>query len=729
MYLQKSDINGIRDLAKKYNNTHVWPETTMLYLLEKADFYRFFTDVFPSVSVERLKKDIVTYLKATPTANVEPEISFDLEIILKRATTFAAMNGENDITYSELMLSIGESETTLSDILSMHNVVFDINTIEELQTRTMEDQEMQKNSSPVDDVEFQKHTILLNEEVKKNPKAYIKSIGVNEQLQEIQRTFLRKQKNSIIVTGEPGVGKSNIVDSFVVDLVNGDVHPDLKDLKVYSLSLSSLLSDIKYHGILEARVNSIINVLVANPNYVLFIDEIHMINGAGGSNSNNDIMNFLKAPLSKNKIKVIGATTTQEYNKFLGKNPAFQRRFTNIVVKEPNHTETVEIIQSRLGEFVKYHDIKVKKDVIDELVTLTNLYIKNRFNPDKSIDILDAMMARKRLNGGKEIVMADVFFEIARECRIPSDEISITKYDQIQKMHDTLKKRIIGQDKAFDDLRDILMVSMAGLREKTKTLGNFLFQGMTSSGKTETAKLIAESLGIPLIRYDMSGYQEKHTVNTLIGSPPGYLGFGDTAGNGRLINDIENNPNCVLLLDEIEKAHPEVLTILLQIMDYGKLSSSAGKDVYFNKVIVVMTSNLGSRDAEKPTIGFGNMDKSAAVIDESINRHLTPEFRARLDSIIKFKSLTVESMEKIVEQQISDLNVQLSKQNIQLELTEDAMKKIAKDSHASKLGARNIQTVISKNIKTHVAKILLTNPPKKVTYKRIVVNENGLDVI
>ena len=697
--------------------------------MEKADFYKFFTDAFPSANIDKIRKDIVDYLSHCPKTNSDPEVSMELELILKRAATFAALNGDHDISYSELMLSVAESETTLLDILVRHNVVFDINTIDELQSITMEDPNMQKNSSPVDDVEFQKHTVLLNEEVKKNPKSFVKSIGVEEQLKEIQRTFLRKQKNSIIVTGEPGVGKSNIIDSFVVDLVAGNVHADLKDLKIYSLSLSSLLSDIKYHGILEARINSILNVLMANPNYVLFIDEIHMISGAGGSNSNNDIMNFLKAPLSKNKIKIIGATTTQEYNKFLGKNPAFQRRFTNIVVKEPSHTETVEIIETRLAEFVKYHDIKVKKDVIEELVTLTNLYIKNRFNPDKSIDILDAMMARKRLNGGAEIVMTDVFYEISRECRIPSDEISITKYDQIQKMHETLTSRIIGQDKAFDDLRDILMVSMAGLREKTKTLGNFLFQGMTSSGKTETAKLIAESLGIPLIRYDMSGYQEKHTVNTLIGSPPGYLGFGDAAGNGRLINDIENNPNCVLLLDEIEKAHPEVLTILLQIMDYGKLSSSAGKDVYFNKVILVMTSNLGSRDAEKPTIGFGNMDKSSSVIDESINRHLTPEFRARLDSIIKFRSLSVESMEKIVEQQIADLNKQLAAQNIYLELTSDAMKKIAKDSHASKLGARNIQTVISKNIKTHIAKILLTEPPKKTVHKKIVVNDNSLDLI
>ena len=580
-------------------------------------------------------------------------------------------------------------------------------------------------------IEFAKHTTLLNDEIAK----YKNKLGdVGEKyINEIERVLLRKTKNSIIIAGDPGVGKTHVLYKFVEKLNKKELHQNLDDVKVYELNLNSLLSDVKYHGILEARISAIVDVLSRDSNKVLFVDEIHMLYGAGG-NSNLDVMNFLKAPMSQNKIRIIGATTNQEYSKFVERNAAFARRFSKLSVEETTEEETIDILLNRKEEFENYYNISFNNELIEECVKLSNLYIRNRKNPDKSIDLIDSTLARAKAKNKTSICMSDVFTEVSLICNIPSDELSKNKAVQLDDLLSKLNSKIIGQTSAFDDVINTLFVSSSGLRTTGKTLGNFLFQGPTSTGKTYTAQLIADTLNIPLLRYDMSAFRERHTVATLIGSPPGYVGYGDgNVGNGKLINDIEKYPHCVLLMDEIEKAHKDVLNILLQIMDYGKLSSSSGKEVYFSKVILIMTSNLGSQDAQKSPIGFSNNQEtfSKEKINENINKFLAPEFRARVDNIIHFNTLTIDNLKVIAKNQLDDLSNGLVSKKIILEISDDVIEKIANDSFNSKLGVRNIEAIISKTIKTKLARIILNMNSlegQMKTLKTVLTPDKTIDI-
>lgn len=637
----------------------------------------------------------------------------------------------SDVAITEVVNCIytAQNRTFVNDLVEAENFVLNINTFEDINFDHLDQDITMNSNNSHDEVEFEKHTINLNKTVLENSN-FSPSIGCDDELLDIQRIMLRKTKNSVMITGEAGVGKSNIIYTLVDRINKSQVHDDLKGKQVFELDMGSLMSDIKFHGILEARIKAIIDTLKKNKDYILFIDEIHMINGAGGNNNNLDILNFIKAPLAKNQITLIGSTTISEYNKNIAKNPTFSRRFDNVLVKEPTEDQTFTILQNRVNEFSKFYNIDIDDTILKKIVELSNMYIKSRYNPDKSIDILDSMLSRKKITSGTTVSLSDVFTEISKECNIPSDELSKNKMEMLQHMKNTLEEKVIGQENAFDSICDTLTVSYANLRDKNKTLGNFLFQGFTSTGKTETAKIIAESLGIPLIRYDMSAYQEKHTVSTLIGAPPGYIGFSDSdKGGGKLINDIERNPHCVLLLDEIEKAHKDVLNILLQIMDYGKLTSSSGKSVYFSKVIVIMTSNIGTQDAMRKTIGFNNSDNSTEVISESIKKFLSPEFRARIDSIIKFKKLDKTDMYKIITNQLVSLNSNLKEHNITLNVNDDTITYLSDESYKSELGARFIQNLISSQIMTKVAKLILENPENTTPITKNIVVENGNIII
>lgn len=744
-YIKQQDFKIARDYAILYLRPHITLETLFFQLLSRSDIISTMNIVFPYCDIEKLRDDIKNCMEDTEPYVVDnPEPNFHLEYITKLATSISLLSDKKELMFTDMMLALlseADNDIPIIEIFNNNNIVPDLNTTITLMNwnTEMNMDPNNNNNNPgvskkeINMHEFNAHTELLNDTVKENTN-FIPSVGCDDRLEELQRTLLRTYKSSIIVTGNAGVGKSNLVETFT-DLINKEqVHDDLSNLKIYSLSVSSLLSDIKFHGVLEARVNAIIQVLEANPDFVLFIDEIHMLYSAGGAGSNNDVMNLLKVPLAKNKIKIIGATTINEYDKFISKNAGFQRRFTNIVLDEPTNDETFYILQQRKEGFENHYKISISDDCLWKIVELTGSYIKSRFNPDKSVDILDSIFARKKLFSGKEITISDVYTEVSKACRIPTDEITKSKADLLNQMTNTLKSKIVGQDKAFDNLSDILSVSMSGLRDSESTMGNFLFQGPTSCGKTETAKIIAKELGIPLIRYDMSAYKEKHTVATLLGSPPGYIGYNDGAvGGGKLISDITNNPHCVLLLDEVEKAHPDVLTILLQIMDYGKITSSSGQDAYFSKVILIMTSNLGSKESEKPSIGFGNqsVNNNTENVNEFIKDFLAPEFRARLDTIIRFNKLKLSDMVEITNNKLVDFTKELEKHNLSIEIDSDVVNKIAQDSFDSNLGARNIQNVISNDIKSKVAKYILSNTTsntKKQVQKRLVKVNNSIDL-
>jgi len=730
--IKEQDYESAKDYAIFLLQPHVTLETLLYHLLTRQDIKDIINMLFPDANIDNLRKEIKNQIEDKESYLVDdPKPCFNLEYIIRSAISIGFLNNNKELMFTDLLLAIfmDEEENDIMELLINNNVIPGLNTIEVLQqwNRHMDAEPQTTQHNPNMAIkEFNVHTDLVNDNVKNDP-SFSPSIGCDEKLEELERALLRTYKSSVIITGKAGVGKSNLIETFVDKINKGEVHSDLKNAEVYSLNVSSLLSDIKYHGVLEARMNAIIKVLEENKNMILFIDEIHMLYGAGGANSNNDLMNMLKNPLSKNKIKIIGATTTNEYDKFISKNSGFQRRFTNIVVDEPSEDETLKIIMDRKGKFENHYKISISDDAVRKIVELSTTYIRTRANPDKSVDILDSVMARKKLHGQNLISVSDIYTEISKVCRIPTDEVSRTKLDKLDKMSNELKSKIIGQNNAFDNLTDILAVSMSGLRGKDKTMGNFLFQGPTSCGKTETAKIISSELGIPLIRYDMSTYSEKHTVATLIGSPPGYIGYNDGVGGGKLVNDVNQHPHCVLLLDEVEKAHPDVLKILLQIMDYGKLTSSSGKEAYFSKVIIIMTSNLGSKDAERPVIGFGNSDNSSKV-DEHIKNFLAPEFRARLDSIIKFRKLGIIDMEQIVKLRMEELSTELMGHNLSLIINDDVITKIAADSFDSNLGARNIQNIITNVIKPKFAKVILGNDNNMAIKKTLSLNNNVIDI-
>lgn len=733
MFLTKKDFDSIRDIAKSFKNLYITPETLVYYLLTHEQHRMLFATFNTISSIITVSDSLKEFMldNSHNSDDVEPKVSYAFEVLVKKSVQLSLLSNMSDVAITEVVNCIytAQNRTFVNDLVEAENFVLNINTFEDINFDHLDQDITMNSNNSHDEVEFEKHTINLNKTVLENSN-FSPSIGCDDELLDIQRIMLRKTKNSVMITGEAGVGKSNIIYTLVDRINKSQVHDDLKGKQVFELDMGSLMSDIKFHGILEARIKAIIDTLKKNKDYILFIDEIHMINGAGGNNNNLDILNFIKAPLAKNQITLIGSTTISEYNKNIAKNPTFSRRFDNVLVKEPTEDQTFTILQNRVNEFSKFYNIDIDDTILKKIVELSNMYIKSRYNPDKSIDILDSMLSRKKITSGTTVSLSDVFTEISKECNIPSDELSKNKMEMLQHMKNTLEEKVIGQENAFDSICDTLTVSYANLRDKNKTLGNFLFQGFTSTGKTETAKIIAESLGIPLIRYDMSAYQEKHTVSTLIGAPPGYIGFSDSdKGGGKLINDIERNPHCVLLLDEIEKAHKDVLNILLQIMDYGKLTSSSGKSVYFSKVIVIMTSNIGTQDAMRKTIGFHNSDNSTEVISESIKKFLSPEFRARIDSIIKFKKLDKTDMYKIITNQLVSLNSNLKEHNITLNVNDDTITYLSDESYKSELGARFIQNLISSQIMTKVAKLILENPENTTPITKNIVVENGNIII
>lgn len=554
-------------------------------------------------------------------------------------------------------------------------------------------------------------------------------IGRANEINKTIETLARRRKNNAILVGEPGVGKTAIAEGLAYKIVNKQVPSAIQNKIVYSLDITAMLAGAKFRGEFEERLKSTLKEIQKRKNVIVFIDEIHMIigSGAAGNNGGMDAANILKPMLQRGDLHCVGATTNEEYRKVFEKDRALVRRFNKVDVFEPTIAETKQILHGLEKHYAEFHGVTYEPGTIDLAVDLAAKHIKQRQMPDKAVDVIDAVGAVVKLAEQTVVTIADIEKQVAKIAGIDVSFINNKESNNtLQNLPNLLKSKIFGQDRAIDEISDSIMVAKSGLREENKPMAAYLAVGPTGTGKTFVAKELAKNLDCKLVRFDMSEYMEKHSVAKLIGAPPGYAGFGDGAsGDGLLINEIESNPNCVLLLDEIEKAHPDVFNLFLQVLDDARLTNSKGKTVSFTNVIVLFTSNAGAADADKNRIGFGEGDeKNTGAIDETVKRMFAPEFRNRLDGIIKFNKLTDAEMHQIVNARITELNKVLESKKVHVVFSKAARDKLAKDGYNPSMGARPMARIFQEKIKRSLAKEMLFGALKEGGTVRIDVKDN-----
>ena len=658
--LEKSISNAFA-LASEKNHQYVTLEHLLFSLMDEEDAVNVMKAC--SVDIGLLRENLEHYIdhELDNIVNSEklsdPQPTAGFQRVIQRSIVHVQSSGKSEVTGANILVSLfaereshatyflQEQEVTRYDVVNF--ISHGITKIENF-TYTENFEPGQKTGSKVNE-----KTALDNFCVNLNLKASNNKIdtliGRDEEVNRMAQILCRRTKNNPLLVGDPGVGKTAIVEGLAKRIVNKNVPDPLKNSTIFSLDLGSLLAGTRYRGDFEERLKTIINEIENNENYVLFIDEIHTLVGAGTTTGNSmDAANMLKPALQAGKIKCIGSTTFSEYRSNFEKDRALQRRFQKIDVAEPSVEEAYKIMFGLRGKYEEYHKVKYSDEAVKASVDLSAKYIGNKRLPDKSIDILDELGAYENLKvkkDKKEILdESDVEQIVAKITKIPEKSITTNDRYYLKDLDKNLKRLIYGQDHAVNALCSSIKLSRSGLRNAEKTIGNYLFNGPTGVGKTELAKQLSKTLGVELIRFDMSEFSEKHTISKLIGSPPGYVGFDQ---GGQLSESIEKNPYCVLLIDEIEKAHPDIFNILLQIMDYGKLKDQNGKNIDFRNVILILTSNIGASELEKDQIGFSNK-KNDKIDQETINKVFSPEFRNRLDSIISFNRLDKKIIKQIV---------------------------------------------------------------------------------
>ncbi len=572
-----------------------------------------------------------------------------------------------------------------------------------------------------------KYTSNLNAEVKK--KKIDPVIGRIDELNQIALTIGRRMKNNVILVGDPGVGKTAIAEGLAFNIVNETCPDFLKGYEVYNLDIGAMLAGSKYRGDFEERFKMVLNGLKKKGKAICFIDEAHNMSGAGaggGGNTANDLANLLKPVLTKGELKVVASTTWEEYRKYFEKDRALMRRFARITVDEPDKTTALEILQGLKKYYEEYHNATITDDAIASAVKLSIKYQTDKKLPDKAIDLIDLACSRfnlKEKQTDRVVNEESIQYELSKLVKMPIENIAEKESSNLANLSKNMKANVYGQDEAIDMVIDKVLVAQAGLKRDNKPIGSFVFMGPTGCGKTETAKQLSEQLGVKMVRFDMSEYQEKHAVAKLIGSPPGYVGFEDSAG--LLITKLQEYPNCVLLLDEIEKAHPDVSQILLQIMDEGSIQGNNGKTASAKNIVLILTTNLGAEQNEKNVMGF-NTVKDSSYDDKDIKRYFAPEFRNRLDGTVVFKKLAKEVLIKIVGKFMLELKTQLKEKDVTLELTDEAIDYLVENGYDAKMGARPMQRLIDNKIKKDLSKELLFGSLKNGGVVKVTVKDKKL---
>ena len=717
------------DTAKKLHHEYLTIEHLLFAMLAEEGFNN--TVQSFGANVDELKNDLTDYLQnkcaeiTIEDVVVKPKKTQSVERVLNRAFTQVLFNGRQRIEPTDVFLAMmGEKRSWALFYIQKANI--DKDKFNDFLSNTVEEGDEEGPQDNQGERALAAFTTNLNDMVTKNKVDPV--IGRIDELENIALALGRRNKNNVILVGDPGVGKTAIAEGLAYNIVKGAIPDFLKDYKVYSLDISSMLAGSKYRGDFEERFKQVLKGLAKKGKTVLFIDEAHMISGAGSaSNSANDLANMMKPALSKGNIKVVASTTWEEYRKHFEKDRALMRRFQRITVDEPTIEVTQQILKGIKKYYESFHNVKIRDDAIQAAIKLSVKYQTDKKLPDKAIDLIDLACSRfnLKLNEDRTIGEREVQYELSKMINLPEEQVAETESANLSTLQGKLEKEVYGQDLAIVEVVDKIMVAQAGLKSEGKPIGSFVFMGPTGCGKTETAKSLAKHLGVKLLRFDMSEYQEKHSISKLIGSPPGYVGFEENAG--LLITQIQENPNAVLLFDEVEKSHPDVTTVLLQMMDNGFITGSNGKQADCRNLILILTTNAGSQDAEKNAIGFGSQDKDYS--DKDLKKFFTPEFRNRLDGIITFNKLAKETMTKIIVKFMDELRSQVKDKGIRIKLDKESTNWLIAKGFDSKMGARPLQRVIDKEIKRKLAKMMLFGELKNGGVLAITVEDDQLVLI
>jgi ATP-dependent Clp protease ATP-binding subunit ClpA len=710
----EQNLNSAFKLAQEQKHEFVTVEHLLLSLLDNSDAIDLLTS--NKVNIETLKVDLEEFIGSTT-----PKISSDAEIdiqptlgfqrVIQRAVFHVQSSGKTEVKGSNVLVAIFSEKESQSVFLLEQLGLTRLDAVSYLSHGKTENadsiiDENEDSNDPDSNNALEQYATNLNKEALEGRIDPL--IGRSTEIERVVQILARRSKNNPLLVGESGVGKTAIAEG-LAKLITENKVPDLiKDSVIYSLDMGALLAGTKYRGDFEERLKAVLKELEEDKSAILFIDEIHTIIGAGATSGGvMDASNLLKPALAKRGLQFVGSTTYKEFRGIFEKDRALSRRFQKVEVIEPSIDETFNILKGLKERFEEHHDIKYTEGSLKAAASLSSKHINDRFLPDKAIDVVDEAGARQKLvpasRRKKTINELDIEKIVASIARIPEKTVSSSDKKSLEKLEENLKRVIFGQDEAVEKLSSAIKLARAGLRVDEKPVGSFLFSGPTGVGKTEVSKQLALIMGIEFVRFDMSEYMERHTVSRLIGAPPGYVGYDQ---GGLLTESVNKHPHSVILLDEIEKAHPEVFNILLQVMDHGTLTDNNGRKADFRNTIVIMTTNTGAQDMSRASMGFQSQDHSTDAT-EMIKKTFSPEFRNRLDGIIQFNPLPTEVIRTVVDKFLVELQVQLDAQKVQLEVSDEARDWLLENGYDKNMGARPMQRLIQDTIKTILAEEIL----------------------
>ncbi|WP_103174007.1 ATP-dependent Clp protease ATP-binding subunit ClpA [Paracoccus sp. SY] len=731
-------------LANEHRHELATLEHLLLALTEEPDAVKVMRacnvdlDELRKLLIDFIEDDLSTLITDVEGSEAVPTAAF--QRVIQRAAIHVQSSGRQEVTGANVLVAIfaeresnaafflQEMDMTRYDAVNFiaHGVAKNPSFNENRKVVGSDEPEQKQAEAATeskDETALGKYCVDLNAKSKKGDIDPL--IGREAEVERAIQVLCRRRKNNPLLVGDPGVGKTAIAEGLALKITRGETPDVLAGATIFSLDMGALLAGTRYRGDFEERLKAVVKELENHPDAILFIDEIHTVIGAGATSGGAmDASNLLKPALSGGKLRCMGSTTYKEFRQHFEKDRALSRRFQKIDVNEPSVPDTIKILMGLKPSFEKHHDLRYTNDAIKSAVELASRYINDRKLPDSAIDVIDEAGAAQHLvsesKRRKTIGPKEIEAVVAKIARIPPKNVSKDDAEVLRDLESSLKRVVFGQDAAITALSSAIKLARAGLREPEKPIGNYLFAGPTGVGKTEVAKQLAATLGVELLRFDMSEYMEKHAVSRLIGAPPGYVGFDQ---GGMLTDGVDQHPHCVLLLDEIEKAHPDVYNILLQVMDHGKLTDHNGRQVDFRNVILIMTSNAGASDMQKAAIGFGR-DKREGEDTAAIERTFTPEFRNRLDAVISFAALSRDVVVHVVEKFVLQLEAQLMDRNVHIELTPEAADWLAEKGYDDKMGARPLGRVIQENIKKPLAEELLFGRLTKGGVVRVKIEDD-----